>query len=137
MSYATIHPCLNTPLTVRYMSPISPFFFSKCSGVIIWDKPLILRSLRNELLSILTCWVLGFLIAAATYWTTMADSWPTSEMYSRGNKTSMLAGLPVAFVSGMGVAFSILDDNVSGVVGKNVCPVKNFMYCHPSHFITS
>lgn len=101
---------------------------SKRSGIVIFDKPLFLRALRNELLSILLCWILGFLIAAATFWTDpMANDWPTDEMVNRGTKTSMLAGLPVAFVSGMGVALSVMNNEVSGLVGKNVhslYPVK-------------
>ena len=57
----------------------------------------------------------------------MAGSWPTEEMAGRGTKTSMLSGLPVAFVSGMGVALCVMNNEVSGLVGKNVhslYPVK-------------
>lgn len=100
------------------LSPIMGPVIGMSYGIVIFDKPLFLRSLRNELLSILMCWVLGFLIAAATFWTNpMADDWPTVEMVNRGTKTSMLSGLPVAFVSGMGVALSVMNNEVSGLVG--------------------
>ncbi len=47
----------------------------------------------------------------------MASSWPTSEMYSRSTRHGFLAGMPIAFFSGMGVALSVLDDNASSLVG--------------------
>ena len=47
----------------------------------------------------------------------MADQWPTNEMISRGTKTTFLAGIPIAFFSGLGVALSVLDDSTSSLVG--------------------
>ena len=75
--------------------------------LIIWDLPLIKRSMRNELLSILVCIIYGLiigtcssssakcilhldsflltsifdiLIGACCVWTDMAEQWPTNEM---------------------------------------------------------
>ena len=47
----------------------------------------------------------------------MAEQWPTSEMISRGTKTTFLAGIPIAFFSGLGVALSVLDESTSSLVG--------------------
>lgn len=52
-----------------------------------------------------------------TFWTDMAKEWPTSEMLSRGTRTTFLAGFPIAFFSGLGVAVSVLDDQTSSLVG--------------------
>ena len=38
-------------------------------------------------------------------------------MVSRGTKTTFLAGIPIAFFSGLGVALSVLDDSTSSLVG--------------------
>mmetsp|Transcript_8046 Transcript_8046/g.18182 ORF Transcript_8046/g.18182 Transcript_8046/m.18182 type:complete len:241 (+) Transcript_8046:90-812(+) len=50
-------------------------------------------------------------------WTQMAQDWPTQEMLSRGTRTTFLAGIPIAFFSGLGVALSVLDDQTSSLVG--------------------
>ena len=50
-------------------------------------------------------------------WTQMAESWPTSEMLSRGTRATFLCGIPIAFFSGLGVALSVLDDKTSSLVG--------------------
>jgi len=47
----------------------------------------------------------------------MAEDWPTSEMLSRGTRETLLAGIPIAFFSGLGVALSVLDDQTSSLVG--------------------
>ena len=47
----------------------------------------------------------------------MAEDWPTQEMLSRGTRTTFLAGIPIAFFSGLGVAVSVLDDQTSSLVG--------------------
>lgn len=38
-------------------------------------------------------------------------------MYSRGTRTNFLAGIPIAFFSGIGVALSVLDEQTSSLVG--------------------
>mmetsp|Transcript_27225 Transcript_27225/g.50187 ORF Transcript_27225/g.50187 Transcript_27225/m.50187 type:complete len:190 (-) Transcript_27225:155-724(-) len=47
----------------------------------------------------------------------MAEDWPTQEMLSRGTRATFLAGFPIAFFSGLGVALSVLDDQTSSLVG--------------------
>ena len=63
------------------------------SGLIIQDVPLIKRSMKNELLSILLCIVLGLIIGACCSWTDMAKDWPTNEMLGRGSPTTLYAGI--------------------------------------------
>ena len=55
-------------------------------GVIIWDTTLIKRSLRNELVSIIICFVFGLIVGVSTFWTQMSEYWPTIEMYNRETK---------------------------------------------------
>lgn len=60
---------------------------------------------------------MGMVICALTGWTALADDWPTEEMASRGDLHNFYISLPVAFFSGLGVAVSVLDQQVSSLVG--------------------
>ena len=63
------------------------------SGLIIQDVPLIKRSMKNEILSVLLCIVLGLIIGACCSWTDMAKDWPTTEMKGRASPTTLYAGI--------------------------------------------
>ena len=63
------------------------------SGLIIQDVPLIKRSMKNEILSVLLCIVLGLIIGAGCSWTDMAKDWPTTEMEGRASPTTLYAGI--------------------------------------------
>ena len=63
------------------------------SGLIIQDVPLIKRSMKNEILSVLLCIVLGLIIGACCSWTDMAKEWPTNEMLGRASPTTLYAGI--------------------------------------------
>jgi len=106
-----------TVISSMLLSPIMGPVIGMAYGVIIWDWPLIKRSVKIELISIILCLILGLIIGFSTYWTHMAYAWPTEEMYSRSSRHGFLAGIPIAFFSGMGVALSVLDDHVSSLVG--------------------
>lgn len=106
-----------TVISSMLLSPIMGPVIGMSYGLIIWDLPLIKRSARNELLSILACIIFGMLIGVATFWTTMAEEWPTPEMKSRATRVTFLTGFPIAFFSGLGVALSVLDDSTSSLVG--------------------
>lgn len=106
-----------TVISSMLLSPIMGPVVGMSYGLIIWDIPLIKRSARNEVLSIIVCIIYGLIIGACCSWTTMAESWPTSEMTSRGTRQTFLAGIPIAFFSGLGVALSVLDDQTSSLVG--------------------
>ncbi|KAL7529681.1 hypothetical protein ACHAXR_003090 [Thalassiosira sp. AJA248-18] len=126
-----------TVISSMLLSPIMGPVIGISYGAVIWDLPLIYRSARNELISVALCVVFGVIIGkiqflcTASYcidtvnqearlscnWTEMADEWPTQEMLSRGTRTTFLAGIPIAFFSGLGVALSVLDDQTSSLVG--------------------
>ncbi len=106
-----------TVISSMLLSPIMGPVIGMAYGVVIWDWPLIKRSVKIELISIILCLILGLIFGFSTYWTHMADLWPTEEMYSRSSRHGFLAGIPIAFFSGMGVALSVLDDYVSSLVG--------------------
>ena len=106
-----------TVISSMLLSPIMGPVIGMSYGLIIWDIPLIKRSARNELLSILVCVVFGLIVGASCVWTQMAHTWPTNEMLSRGTRETFLCGIPIAFFSGLGVALSVLDDHTSSLVG--------------------
>mmetsp|Transcript_8098 Transcript_8098/g.12124 ORF Transcript_8098/g.12124 Transcript_8098/m.12124 type:complete len:378 (+) Transcript_8098:158-1291(+) len=106
-----------TVVSSMLLSPIMGPVIGMSYGLVIWDLPMIKRSARNELLSILACIIFGMLIGVTTFWTEMAKDWPTPEMKSRANRVTFLTGFPIAFFSGLGVALSVLDDSTSSLVG--------------------
>jgi uncharacterized hydrophobic protein (TIGR00271 family) len=106
-----------TVISSMLLSPLMGPVIGMSYGFIIWDVPLIKKSVRNELVSIVICLFFGLIIGTSTFWTIMSESWPTMEMYNRGTRQSFLVGFPVAFFSGMGVALSVLDDQSSSLVG--------------------
>lgn len=106
-----------TVISSMLLSPIMGPVIGMSYGLIIWDLKLIKRSMRNEIVSIIICVIFGLIIGLCCFWTQMADEWPTNEMLSRGTRTTFLAGFPIAFFSGLGVALSVLDDQTSSLVG--------------------
>ena len=106
-----------TVISSMLLSPIMGPVIGMAYGFFVWDWPLIKRSLKNELLSILLCVIFGLIIGSCTFMLQVAELWPTEEMLSRCTKSSFYAGIPIAFFSGMGVALSLLDDQVSSLVG--------------------
>lgn len=60
---------------------------------------------------------MGFVIGSCTGWTDVATDWPTDQMTERGDIHNFYVSLPVAFFSGLGVAVSVLDQNVASLVG--------------------
>ena len=77
-----------------------------------------LKSVRNEMLSLLVCIITGAIFGFLYEWMTEnRNDWPTDEMLSRGNFNALTDGIFIAAVSGIGVATSALGDYVSVVVG--------------------
>jgi uncharacterized hydrophobic protein (TIGR00271 family) len=102
------------------MGPIVGFTF----GVVIKNVALYKLAVRNELIGLSICLVLGFLFGLITggvnntgaYWGS-SDSWPTQEMQTRGMLRSLWVGVLIALPSGAGVALSILGGNTGSLVG--------------------
>ena len=107
----------STVVSSMLLSPIMGPVIGMSYGVIIMDVPLIKRSALVECVSILLCLVFGAIIGLCTMNMEIAESWPTSEMMSRGTRETFLCGIPIAFFSGLGVAMSVLDDQTGSLVG--------------------
>jgi len=82
-----------TVISSMLLSPIMGPVLGMAYGLIIWDVPLIKRSMKNEILSVLLCIVLGLIIGACCSGTDMAKEWPTDEMSTRGKPTTFYAGI--------------------------------------------
>lgn len=106
-----------TIIASMLVSPIMGPVVGLAYGTTIKDWQLVRLSLRNECLSLLFCIIVGMTIAAITGPTQLSNTWPTSEMSSRGQMSTFLVGLPIAFFSGLGVAVSLLDDQTNSLVG--------------------
>lgn len=103
------------------LSPIMGPVVGMAYALVVWDWTLFRQSVKNEVISLAICIVIGMIVCISTCWTDLAhDTWPTTEMSSRGELTSLLVGIPVAFLSGLGVALSVLDDSTSSLVGVAV-----------------
>ena len=106
---STVASMLISPI----MGPIMGITF----GGVANDGRLILESLRNELVGLGICLVVGFITGLImAEWAPDWD-WPTAAMESRGEPIALLVGLAIAIPSGLGVALSITAANTSGLVG--------------------
>ena len=87
------------------LSPIMGPVIGMAYGLIVLDWKLVRNSIRNELISLFICIIIGMIVCVGTAWTNLAlETWPTNEMSSRGELTNFLVGIPVAWLSGLGVA---------------------------------
>ena len=97
------------------MSPILSFTF----GSVIKDWELVRVGVTSTLLGMLLCEIIGFVggLIAAPAALRQSPPWPTNEMYSRGQVSSLYIGVAIAIPSGVAVALSITGSNTSGLVG--------------------
>jgi uncharacterized membrane protein len=72
-----------TIIASMLVSPIMGPVVGLAYGTTIRDWRLVRRSLRNESISLLACIFMGIIIAACTFKSGLAESWPTAEMESR------------------------------------------------------
>ena len=83
---------------------------------------LALIGVRNEVVSLLICVMVGFVVGFA-WWLCEGGingnvfEQPTTEMHDRGQWSSVWAGFWIAFVSGLGVALAALGDYMGTIVG--------------------
>ena len=83
-------------------------------GTVIADRSLMHQGIKNELLSLLICILIGlFLGFLIVPWLDLygVTEWPTQEMHSRGELRSLYVGMLIAIPSGAGVALSVLGGN--------------------------
>lgn len=86
-------------------------------GMTIMDRNLVKRAFVTEIISLITCLVVGCLLCLVTGPTALAENWPTQEMLARGSWQNFFVACPVAFFSGLGVAVAVMDDQMSSLVG--------------------
>eukprot|EP00934_Nitzschia_sp_Nitz4_P003702 Nitzschia sp. Nitz4//scaffold21_size171442//60100//61685//NITZ4_002159-RA/size171442-augustus-gene-0.181-mRNA-1//1//CDS//3329542405//3692//frame0 len=106
-----------TILASMLVSPIMGPVVGIAYAATIHDWRLCKQALKTELISLLVCVLMGAVIACCTGWTDLAHNWPTDEMVARARLQNLLVGCPVAFLSGLGVAVGLLDDQTSSLVG--------------------
>ena len=104
------------------VSPIMGPILAGIFGTVIQDYSLTKQGVRNELISLLLCVVIGLvgglIISPLIYFGAYeVDEWPTSEMTSRGRLHSCYTGILIAIPSGAGVALSVLGGNAGSLVG--------------------
>ena len=98
------------------MGPCMGFTF----GAMVREWPLVLSSLRNELLSLMLCVFIGFIVGLmflSEAFSPTYNEWPSNEMISRGEELGLLYGVFVAIPSGAAVALAQLGKNSGGLTG--------------------
>ncbi|KAI2494843.1 DUF389-containing protein [Fragilaria crotonensis] len=106
-----------TIIASMLVSPLMGPVIGLAYGTTIGDWKLVRLSIRNELICLVFCIIVGMIIAGILGPTSVEQDWPTTEMSNRGTMENFLVGLPIAFFSGLGVAVSLLDDQTSSLVG--------------------
>jgi len=96
------------------LGPVMGFTF----GATIRSKPLVILGLKNEIISVLLCLVVGCIISfLAVGFGVHQRSYPSVQMTSRGEVAGLGPAVIVALASGVATALSTLGRNSSGLVG--------------------
>eukprot|EP01083_Nonionella_stella_P067087 177201_1 len=100
------------------VSPIMGPVLALTFGATLGEKDMATIGLRNEMISIVVCIVVGFVGGYLYTWISQNSmDWPTSEMMGRGHPIALADGAFIAAVSGIGVALSVLGDYVATIIG--------------------
>lgn len=99
------------------VSPIMGPVLALTFGSLIHDVRLTMLGLKHELISLLMCIAIGYVIGIISICIGTEGDWPTAEMRNRGVINSLAIGFAVAIPSGVGVALSVLGNNNSSLVG--------------------
>ena len=91
-------------------------------GTVIHDYSLIKVGIRNNIIVIVECIVIGFgygMIAMtwSIEWSPPDEIWPTEEMRTRGLYRSLWVGALQSSAAGGAVALSLLNNNYTALVG--------------------
>jgi uncharacterized hydrophobic protein (TIGR00271 family) len=108
---------LATIIASMLVSPLMGPVVGLAYGTTIRDWKLVRQSVKVEIISLAVCILIGVCVGVCTGPTTLSQNWPTNEMKNRGEWSNLFVGLPVAFFSGLGVAVSLLDDQMASLVG--------------------
>mmetsp|Transcript_908 Transcript_908/g.2766 ORF Transcript_908/g.2766 Transcript_908/m.2766 type:complete len:434 (+) Transcript_908:151-1452(+) len=121
---------LASMLVSPLMGPILAFTF----GSVVKDRSLVMEGVKMELvgvgLTILVGFIMGLLLAE---WGVLYQ-WPTNEMTTRGEWSSLVIGILFAVPSGAGVALSVTGGGSNSLVGVAIAasllpPVVNTGLC--------
>ncbi|GMH81061.1 hypothetical protein TL16_g08812, partial [Triparma laevis f. inornata] len=135
----------NTVVIVASMlvSPIMGPVLGLSFGSVIRDYKLVRKGMWTEIVALLLCCLLGVILGViCVLGGLLTDTWPTSEMSSRGDVAGLVTGIVIAVPSGMGVALSTLGNNTSSLVGVAISasllpPAVNAGLCWSVAFILS
>ena len=134
----------DSPVTVvasMLVSPLMGPILSVAFGFRTRMTSMCQKGIRNELIGVLICIVVGF-IAGLSCGPFLSyddvDDVPL-EIRSRGTKWTLIAGVFVAIASGVGVAIGVMQGGVSTLVGIAISaallpPVVNCGLCFALHF---
>ena len=88
-------------------------------GTTVRNKELVIKGIKNELVSLLICMMIGSILSiiATVTLTPEKRDWPSDEMISRGDILGLTSGVLIAIPSGIATALSTLGKNSSGMVG--------------------
>jgi len=101
------------------VSPIMGPVLAICFGTVIKNKDLVCQGLYAEAVSLVICWVVGFVFGLIWASTSLYETykWPTKQMRDRGAEIVLFEGVLIALPSGVGVAVSVLGGNMASLVG--------------------
>merc|ERR1719479_317392 len=90
-------------------------------GSSVRDWPMVMKSLRNEMIGVSLCFICGcFVACVVSPWIheghdeTMAEF---TEMSSRGSVLGLISGAAIAIPSGCGVALGVTGEHINPLVG--------------------
>ncbi|GMH97183.1 hypothetical protein TrST_g8887 [Triparma strigata] len=135
----------NTVVIVASMlvSPIMGPVLGLSFGSVIRDYKLVRKGMWTEIVALTLCCLLGVILGViCVLGGLLTETWPTSEMSSRGDVAGLVTGIVIAIPSGMGVALSTLGNNTSSLVGVAISasllpPAVNAGLCWSVAFILS
>ena len=104
------------------VSPIMGPILASIFGCVVADKELRNKGIRNGLISLFLCVLIGFVfgclfIVMEGLFNTKKDKFLTKEMVQRGSVDDMILDLFIAFASGAAAALSVLGENTASMVG--------------------
>lgn len=109
-----------TIIASMLVSPLMGPVMGMAYGATILDFKLFRIAFVTELVSLLACIFVGAFVSICMCPLTHLvydKMWPTDEMFVRARIANFIIGIPIAFISGLGVAVSVLDEQTSSLVG--------------------
>lgn len=104
------------------IEPVMSTILALSLGAVLHDVNLIKAGIRNNLIVVTECIIVGFLYGLVVFnwadeWHPPGDIWPTDEMISRSTWRGVVMGALQASAAGGAVALSLLSNNWTALVG--------------------